>query len=228
MRRLLAAVVAVGVLVGMGCVQIPKKFEAHITVDIRHHIEQQAGSTLDFIEGKTDTLPSAATSPAPGGQSWLMRARDMLSPIGVAYAAELNANSPEITRIATEMRKRFDQIDALKKKGYAGENNRGYVELRGEDKISSSDERNLAQRLVAAENKDRKALYNEVAKLNKDQNVNVSMVERIYAQAWLKRAKSGEIFQLPPNGEDFEAFKASAAGQALGTACEPDAWVVMK
>jgi len=228
MRPFVCAVVAVGVFIIVGCVNIPKKFEAHITVDIRHHIEQQAGSTLDYIEGKTDQLPAPEAKPEGSGTSWVEKAKDFLSPVSVAYAAELKTTSPTMTQIATELRKRFDQIEALKKKGYAGEDNRGYVDLRNADKIENADERNEAQRLVAAENKDRKALYNEVARLNKDQNVGVATVERVYAQERLKRAKPGELFQLPPKGEDFDAFKTSDAGKRLGAECIPDAWVVIK
>ncbi len=222
------AVLFVGIALVLGCVNIPSKFEAHITVDIRHHIEQQAGNMLDFIEGKADTVPSQPAQPAPGKTSWLERAKQVLSPIQVAYAAELKRSSDEMTRIATELRNRYGQVDALKKKGYVGESNRGYAEIRNADKIPSPDERNEAQRVVAAENKDRKALYQEVARLNKDQNVSVSLVERVYAQERLNRAKPGEVFQLPPKGSDFDAFKASPAGQRLGGACQPDAWVTIK
>lgn len=227
MKRRVGVVLA-GLVLIWGCVNIPSKFEAHITVDIRQHIEQQAGGMLDFIEGKTDTVPSQPAKPGAGKTSWLERTWQMVSPIQVAYAAELKRSSDEITRLATELRSRYDQIDALKKKGYVGESNRGYVELRASDRIANSDERNEAQRLVAAENKDRKALYQEVARLNKDQNVSVSLVERIYAQERLNRAKAGDIFQLPPKGGDFDAFKASPAGQRLGAECQPDAWVTMK
>ena len=80
---------------------------------------------------------------------------------------------------------------------------------------------------MADENKDRKALYREVARLNSEQSVSVSTVEGIYATARLKRAKTGEIFQLPPAGKEFDAFKASAVGKKLGGKCVPKAWVTI-
>ena len=81
------------------------------------------------------------------------------------------------------------------------------------------------QRVIAAENKDRKALYLEIARINREQNLNVSTVEGIYAQEHLERAKAGEHFQLPVAGGDFEAFKRSPAGQRLASRCVPGAWV---
>jgi uncharacterized protein YdbL (DUF1318 family) len=230
MKKILAASFAIGLLVVLGCVNIPSKFEAHITIDIRQHIEQQAASTLDFIEGKTDELP-ALESPAPAkeGASLLHQIREQLSPMRTAYAAEkLKESSPLITEIAQGLRERNEAIKAIKGKEYAGETNRGYLELRDAEKIVDAEERNETQRLIAAENKDRKALYGEIARLNKDQNVSVSEVEQIYAFERLKRAKPGEIFQLPAAGEDFDAFKESPAGKSLGEECKPEAWVTIK
>ena len=191
MKKILASSFVIGLLVVLGCVNIPSKFEAHITIDIRQHIEQQASSTLDFIEGKTDEFPALKSAPGKGS-SLLHQIREQLSPIRTAYAAEkLKESSPLITEIAQGLRERNEAIKAAKGKGYAGETNRGYLELRDAEKIVDAEERNETQRLIAAENKDRKALYGEIARLNKDQNVSVSEVEQIYAFERLKRAKAG-------------------------------------
>ena len=108
------------------------------------------------------------------------------------------------------MKARFGDVEAAKKTGAVGENNRGFLEMIKPDAIADAEQRNNVQRVVAAENEDRKALYQEVARLNSDQNLTVGTVERIYAQKRLERAKSGEVFQLPPAGADFDAFAASA------------------
>ena len=228
MKRFVSALVAAGLIVGLGCVRIPKKFEAHITVDIRHHVEEQAESVLDFIEGKSDTVSIEEKAPAPQGTSWLEPLWQVVSPLGVAYATELKTSSPAITEISQRLRERHAQLEALKKKGCAGENNRGYVELREAERIEEPEERNQAQRIIAAENKDRKDLYKEIAQINEEDHVSVSMVERVFAQKRLERAQPGELFQLPKRGEDFDAFRASKAGQRLGAACVPESWVRIK
>jgi uncharacterized protein YdbL (DUF1318 family) len=228
MKTILSATLVIGFVVALGCSIVPKKFEAHITIDIRQHIEQQAASTLDFIEGKTDKLQGAEKPAEKDKTSWLEHVERVFSPISTAYAAELKSASPEVTRIAEELRKRNGAVQDLKGKRIVGESSRGYLEIRPSDQLKDPNERNEAQRTVAAENKDRKALYEEIAKLNKEQKVSVSTVESIYAIERLKRAKPGEIFQLPGEGPDFNAFKASPAGQNLGSECVPGAWVTIK
>lgn len=226
MKRLASFCVAAGIVVVLGCVNIPKKFEAHITVDIRHHIEQQATSTLDYIEGRTDTLNPEPVSLVPAPSLW-RRALCALAPINVAHAQELKKTSPTITQIATRMRERFDDVQRIKSQKYAGESNRGYLELRNTDQIANADERNEVQRVIAAENKDRKELYSEVARINKDQNVTVAMVERVYAMERLRRARSGEIFQLPAEGQDYQEFAGSETGRKLAQQAQPEAWVTI-
>lgn len=231
MRRVaLAALVAV-LVVTIGCVVSTKhQITAHITVDIRH-IREQADDIIGFIEGETDELPAvAAETPAAEGQPdsgrLLQRVQDVLSPVRVAYAQDLNQDSPKVREIAVRLRERRAQITELKAKGFIGEDNRGYVAVRPHDELSDAERRNEVQRVVAAENEDRKELYKEVVRLNADRNATLSVVERVFAQAYLKRGKTGERFQLPPAGPDLEEFRSSAAGEKLGSAVEPGAWIV--
>ena len=102
----------------------------------------------------------------------------------------------------------------------------GFLDLHKAELLTNAEEKNRVQRIIAAENADRKALYQEVARLNRDQNLSVSKVEKIYALEWFKRAKSGELIQLPKAGEDFNTFKATKNGKALGAQAKPEAWVV--
>ncbi len=227
MKKTIIMGAAVVLAVALGCViRTEHKIDAHITLDIRH-IADQAENVLDFIEGKTDTLPGLEAAPEP--VSFLDRAIDVLSPIHVAHAASLQVTtSPRVQEIALSMRNRNEKIEALKQQGCVGENNRGYAELRDCDALSEADKRNEAQKLVADENNDRKALYNEIARLNRDAgNVTVATVESIYAMERLRRAKTNELFQLPPAGENFNAVKQSPLGQRIGDKCEPNAWVVI-
>jgi uncharacterized protein YdbL (DUF1318 family) len=209
-----------------GCVLTTKHvIEAHITVDIRH-IEQQAGEVLDFVEGTTDTPPTV--TPAPEKSSMLERTLQMFSPMQKVYAADsLKQASPRVTELATKMRDRNPQVQEFRKQGVFGESNRGYIELRDESTLASADAKNQAQRLMADENRDRKALYEEVARLNSDRNLSVTAVEKVFAGERLKRARAGEWFQLPAEGPEFDALKSGATGQKLGDKCKPAAWVQM-
>ncbi len=240
MKKTLFAAALAMTMVVLGCViRTESRIDAHITLDIRH-ISAQAENVLDFVEGKTDALPGvepAAAAPAkdgkgkekganPGPTSWAVRALGALSPIQVAYAAPLKVTtSPFVVEIAGKMRQRNPEIARLKQAGCLGESNRGYVEVRDCDETKDSAKRDAAQKLVSEENRDRKALYGEIARLNSEQGVSVSTVEGIYAMERLHRANAGDIFQLPPEGADFDAVKQSPLGQKLGAKCVAGAWV---
>ena len=226
MIRLCTAFLAACLIVGFGCVRIPDKFEAHIVIEVRRQIENQAEQVLDYVEGRTDALPNLDTV-EPKSTSWLRNAVYVLNPMPVAYAQELKEDSPRVKQIAQSMRDRHADLEKLKAAKAVGETNRAYVELRPSDALTDAEAKNTAQRLIAAENDDRKALYQEVARLNKDADVTIALVERAYAQTRLERAKSGEIFQLPPEGEDLDAFRSSAMGKELGAAAVANAWVSM-
>lgn len=203
---------------------------AHITLDIRH-IQEQAAGVLDFVEGKTDTLPGLEPTPPAGPQSWrrtLNDAVDALNPLPAAWADDLkNTSSPLVADLAKRMRERHPRIEEYRRTGCFGENNRGYLELRDCDVLRDADARNAAQKLLAEENKDRKALYNEIARLNADQGVNVSTVESIYATQRLRRGRSGEVFQLPEAGPWFDEIASSPLGRQLGSQCQPGRWVTL-
>ena len=224
MIRKLSAFSTAVILVFIGCINVPNKFEARIYIDIRH-IQEQANQVLDYVEGKTDTVPDLR--PAPEKSSFLRDAIEFVSPIRVAYAQELDEGSARAKQILASMRKRFAELEQVKKTGAVGENNRGMVALAKGEALGSAEETNEVQRVVAAENNDRKAFYQEIARINRDQNLAVGAVERAYAQERLLRAKKGELFQLPPAGRDFDSFKDSRACKQLGAACSPGAWVVI-
>jgi len=223
--------VATVLAVALGCViRTEHKIEAHITMDIRH-VAEQVETVLDYVEGKTDELPVSEESPDAESEpvSELRRILNALNPIQTAYASELSVTTSPLAReIAEKMRARNSKIESLKKQGCLGETNRGYVELRDCDAVKDADKRNEVQKLIADENKDRKALYAEIARLNRQiEGINVGKVENIFAMQRLRRAKSGEIFQLPPAGADFDAIKNENVGKKLGDKCVPGTWVTI-
>ena len=228
MKRAAFALLTATSLIALGCVITTKhKIDAHIVLDIRH-IQQQADGVLDYIDGKSDKLPAPEPKSRLEGPGWMERLRYAMLPIVPVYAAELNESTPRIKELADKMRDRQPQLNELKKAGAIGEDNRGYVALRESPSLADAEKKNEAQKLMAAENDDRKALYREIARANSDSGATLTVVERVYAQRRLMRAGTGEVVQLPPAGEDFDAFKASAAGKKLGDACKPGEWVTLK
>lgn len=225
MRRFAHGIPFALLVIVVGCVIIPDHFVADITVTIRH-VQEQADGYVGYVTGETDALPDFE-EPEVGPTSWLDRAWNCVTPIQQAYAQAVNSDSQRAQQIAKKMRERYPEVVSIKKTGAVGENNRGFVDLKKPELLTNAEEKNRVQRICAAENADRKALYQEVARLNRDQNLSVSKVEKIYALEWFKRAKSGDLIQLPKAGEDFDTFKGTKNGKALGAQAKPEAWVMI-
>ena len=205
-------------LIGLavGCVVIPDSFDANINVTIRH-IEEQADDFWDDVESET-TSDSAGENEL----SFLQRAINFINPIQTAYAAE--KLSPRMDQIKAKIKQRYGDVQAAKKTGAVGESNRGMLELVKADKISDGDQKNEVQRVIAVENEDRKALYKEIARLNNDQNMTVTTVEHAHAASLMKRAKKGDLVQVPSDADFLQKFKDTPIGKKLGSA-KPGSWV---
>ncbi|MGD2184889.1 MAG: YdbL family protein [Desulfobacterales bacterium] len=108
------------------------------------------------------------------------------------FAAGVSAFSADINAIKASMKKRLPVIEALKAKGILGENNRGYLEFVGSKKESAD--------VVAAENKDRKAVYAAIAK---QQGTTVEVVGTHRARQIVLKADPGEWLQ-DANGKWYQ------------------------
>ncbi len=86
--------------------------------------------------------------------------------------------------VKERMKQRLPVIAQLKTKGIIGENNHGYLGF-----VSSAREN---EALIAAENKDRKAIYSYFAK---QQNTKLEVVEQVQGKRKAEKAKSGEFIQ---------------------------------
>ena len=101
-----------------------------------------------------------------------------------AYASSKSIKKRMIERLPT--------IRALKEKGLVGENNKGYLEF-----VSSKQEN---ADVVEAENKDRKKVYEAIAK---QQGTTVELVGKHRAIQLAKKAKPGEWLQ-DANGKWYQ------------------------
>ncbi len=105
---------------------------------------------------------------------------------GSAFGQDLNA-------IKSDMQKRQPKIEALWKQGLIGENNEGYLSPRGS--LSADQEK-----LVKAENDDRKQVYSAIAQKSKStpKEVGVQRARQISQRAatglWLQNEK-GDWFK---------------------------------
>lgn len=107
----------------------------------------------------------------------------------IASAAEkytIKEMTPEVMSALENRRSRYDELAELKQQGKVGENNRGYVE-------AFSDAGDV-QKLVDAENRDRKIIYQTIAEQNNLREA-IGTIERIFAQTQRDNAEPGGRIQ---------------------------------
>ena len=107
--------------------------------------------------------------------------------IAIALTAVLcGAFTVQAASVKDRMLARIPAINALKDKGTIGENNHGFLEFRTGDKSQ--------QKLISAENKDRKSVYAAIAK---KQKVDVALVGKRRAKQISDKGSRGHWFQKP-------------------------------
>lgn len=112
--------------------------------------------------------------------------------IGQAYAqdADINVSNPAIRALKESIRVRSDAIKPYMDRGNIGIAQDGMLAIRSTDGLSLK-ERADTQQLVAAENRDREALYGEIAKANNIAKESIPRIKTIFAQSWIDQARPG-------------------------------------
>jgi uncharacterized protein YdbL (DUF1318 family) len=114
--------------------------------------------------------------------------------ISPAHAeADLSVNTPAIRQLQADMEKRHKQLAPYYASGAVGIAGNGEVEIRDQKLIPLKD-RNSVNNLVAKENRDRVALYREIAKANGHPEWE-SEIRETFARRWVTNARSGWWYQ---------------------------------
>jgi len=108
--------------------------------------------------------------------------------IAFAQAAyDLKEMTPVVKSALEDRKTRFGDLKSLKAEGKVGENNRGYVQaLEGGADVKA---------LVAAENKDRKVVYEAIVDQNGLDASALATVETVFARVQRDKADHGEKVQ---------------------------------
>jgi uncharacterized protein YdbL (DUF1318 family) len=107
-----------------------------------------------------------------------------------AQEADINVSNPAIRALKESIKSRSESIKPLMDKGSIGLNRDGLLVVRTTEGLNLK-ERAEAQQLVEAENRDREALYAEIAKANNFPKERVADIKRIFAKSWADQARSG-------------------------------------
>lgn len=107
----------------------------------------------------------------------------------VQAAADIEINSPAISSIKNSMQTRHGNLAPLYANGAVGLTKDGMVAVKDASVLPLKDRGNLNS-LVAAENKDRDALYKEIAVANGHPEWEAE-IRSTFAQRWIQKAQSG-------------------------------------
>ena len=117
----------------------------------------------------------------------------LLAPTLALAAADFDINTPAISALQSSMQARHAQLAGYYASGAVGLTRDGLVSLHDATAVPLKD-RQQVNSLVAAENKDRNALYKEIAVANGHPEWE-SEVRNTFAQRWVQKAQSGWWYQ---------------------------------
>jgi uncharacterized protein YdbL (DUF1318 family) len=118
---------------------------------------------------------------------------EWLVPAAQAASADLNIDSPAIRRLRASMKKRFPTLQPHFDSGALGYSGDGLVAIR-DAKAVPLKEKNALKKRVAAENKDRAALYAEIAKANGHPEWE-KQIRETFARRWVANGRKGWWYQ---------------------------------
>jgi uncharacterized protein YdbL (DUF1318 family) len=112
--------------------------------------------------------------------------------VGEAYAqeADINISNPAIRALKDSIKRRSESIKPYMDRGNVGITRDGLLTVRSTEGLSLK-ERAEVQQLVDAENRDREALYVEIAKANNIAREAVPKIKAIFARSWVEQARPG-------------------------------------
>lgn len=135
---------------------------------------------------------------ARGQTRWLAvyQLIDFLVPSAQAQQAEIDINTPQINAIKARMAQRQQQsLAPLFEAGAIGFTADGLVTIRDRAAVPLSERRNI-ETLVADENRDRKAVYREIAVANGHPEWERE-IQDTFAREWARNARPGWYYQEP-------------------------------
>jgi uncharacterized protein len=100
---------------------------------------------------------------------------------------DIKEMTPAVKSALDGRKSRFAELKTMKAQGVVGENNRGYVQALG----GGAD----VKALVAAENKDRKQVYEAIVQQNKLGPAALPTVEAVFARVQREKADPGDKVQ---------------------------------
>ena len=187
MKNIAAAAVAAAFLGASACVTINVYFPAAAA-------EQAADKIIEEVWGEDADKPTPEQSSGVDGALRISRLIiDWLIPSAHAQTANLDISSPAIGKIEASMKARHAQLLPYYNSGAIGLTANGLVAVRDAKSIPLSARKSVNQ-LVADDNRDRSALYREIAAANGHPEWQ-AQIQATFARRWIDLAQSGWYYQ---------------------------------
>lgn len=183
---------------------------ACVTINVYFPAAEAKEAAKEFVEKVIgDEMPAATPAPAPGGSATvapsaidtlasLARRVDLFALAGIgaahAQAPDITIKTPAIQAIQARMAQRFDDdLRAGFDAGALGFAADGTIVVRDAAKLALKD-RVAVNSAVAADNRDRQAVYREVAVANGHPEWEGN-IRDVFARQWIDSARSGWWYQ---------------------------------
>jgi uncharacterized protein len=159
--------------------------------------EKAAAQFVDKIIGgqaaDVPAQPQPESNPPPGKPPAAMLL-DLIVPSAYAQAADISIQTPQIQAIQSRMKQRFDAVLAKHyASGAIGFTRDGLVAVRDAASVPLA-ERAALNAAVADENRDRKAVYREIALANGHAEWE-TQIRDTFAKQWIQQARAGWYHQ---------------------------------
>jgi uncharacterized protein YdbL (DUF1318 family) len=162
--------------------------------------EQAADRIIQDIYGKPSPgepkKPEGGGDTAPQGKDqsgWMDKAWDLLVPRAEAQEPDIDISTPGVNKLRGAMKSRHGALSAFYGSGAVGMTQDGLLTVR-DAKAVPLQERNRVKQLVAEENRDRNALYAEIARANGHPEWE-RQIRTTFAGRWVANAPSGWWYQ---------------------------------
>jgi uncharacterized protein YdbL (DUF1318 family) len=194
LRSFGVALLAATLLILSACVTINVYFPAA-------EAEQAAREFVDKVIGPAGKTERSEPAPAPEASKPppSLGLLSFLINDAHAQAADIDLRTPAIQAIQQRMAERFQaQLVPAFEAGALGFANDGLIVLRDASKVGLRERAALNQAL-AEDNRDRNALYREIAVANGHPEWE-SQIRETFARQWVERARAGWWYQDPQGG----------------------------
>jgi uncharacterized protein YdbL (DUF1318 family) len=171
-----------------------------ITVNIYFpapEVRQAAEKIVEETWGGPGGNPQSA-NPTPAASSRLGGLLGSIAPARAEAAqdVDINVSTAAIRALKDSMRARAAELKPHLAAGQVGIAKDGMLVVRNLAGVSLRDQATV-RRLVEAENRDRRSLYQEIAKANNFGPERVTDIQRIFADVWIQKAEKGWPIQKP-------------------------------